>query len=99
MTLTTATAGMLTGPVSDRLVVRPLDALSVVFDRQSGMTHILASPMPEILALMTDWSGTVSALTQRLADAFDIARDEAPLAEQLAARLGELTALGLVEVR
>jgi PqqD family protein of HPr-rel-A system len=95
--MTLPPAHRLIGPDADRLLMRPLDALSAVFDRLSGMTHILASPMPEILDAMTDWSGTAEALAARLAEQFDLdTGSDAALMDQLAARIDELAALGLV---
>jgi PqqD family protein of HPr-rel-A system len=97
--LNAVAAPILTGPAADRLIVRRLDALAAVFDRQSGMTHILASPMPEILAAMTDWTGTADALAARLASEFDLETGDEALADQLAARIDELAALGLIARR
>lgn len=80
----------------ERLLVRPLDALTLIFDRASGETHLLASPQPEILALLSDAPMDADALLGKLAAAFDLAADGDALTV-LTDRLHELAALGLVE--
>ena len=76
------------------LLIEPLDVLTAVFHRASGITHLLAEPAPEILAALADGPLTADALLDRLVGAFDIA--DADLTT-LAARLAELAAAGLVE--
>ncbi|MBX9814121.1 MAG: HPr-rel-A system PqqD family peptide chaperone [Sphingomonas sp.] len=69
-----------------------LDGLTLVYHRASGITHLLASPAPEILAALAeprDLAGLAAWLDAR----FDLAGGEAALA----ARLDELIAAGLVE--
>jgi PqqD family protein of HPr-rel-A system len=80
----------------DRLLVRPLDALTLIFDRASGETHLLASPQPEILALLADAPLRADALLAKLAAEFDLDADGDALTV-LTERLQELAALGLVE--
>jgi PqqD family protein of HPr-rel-A system len=80
---------------ADQLLVEPLDAMTLMYQRRSGITHIVAEPVPEILAVMGDDVLSADAIAQRLADAFDI--DSTDAAEIVAARLEELAALGLVE--
>ena len=77
-------------PATLRLVA--LDDLTLAYHRASGITHVLASPAPELLALLAQ-PMTLEALFDRLAQEFELvdgARDA------LAARLGELAAAGLV---
>lgn len=75
------------------LIVVPLDALTAVFHRASGITHLLAEPAPEMLAMLGGDGLSLDALLERLAGAFDlIDADRAALA----ARLDELVAAGLV---
>lgn len=80
----------------DRLLVRPLDALTLIFDRASGETHLLASPQPEILALLADTPLSADALLAQLVADFDVAADGDALVV-LTDRLRELAALGLVD--
>jgi PqqD family protein of HPr-rel-A system len=79
---------------ADRRVAVPLDSLTAVFDRASGQTHLLASPLPEILAALDDGAADVATLRTRLSASFDLAAENAEAA--LTARLKELAALGLV---
>lgn len=75
------------------LIVVPLDALTAVFHRASGITHLLAEPAPEMLAALAgDWL-SIDMLMGRLARDFDLVdADRAALA----ARLDELVGAGLV---
>jgi PqqD family protein of HPr-rel-A system len=69
-----------------------LDSLTAIYHRTSGITHVVASPVPELLAALIE-PLTLGALLDRLADAYDLPdADPAALAE----RLGELEAAGLV---
>ena len=77
-------------PATMRVVV--LDDLHLVYHRASGITHVLASPAPELLAALAD-PLTLAELAERLSASFDLvdAGDGA-----LAVRLDELMAAGLV---
>lgn len=75
------------------LLIEPLDDLTAVHHRRSGVTHLLASPAPELLRALQE-TVTVDGLLARLAAEYDLAdADRAALL----ARLGELVAAGLVE--
>lgn len=75
------------------LIIEPLDDLAAVYHRASGITHLLASPAPELLHILQE-PMPEEALLVRLESAFELAD-----ADQLAlrARLDELVASGLVE--
>ena len=78
-------------PESLRIV--HLDAFTMLYHRESGITHLLTSPAPEILAALGEAGLTRAALAAKLAAGYDLADfDEAALAE----RLDELAAAGLV---
>lgn len=79
-------------PATLRIV--PLDALTLVYHRASGITHIVDAPVPEILEILAEGARDVAGLLAVLAARFDLA-DPDPAA--LAARLDELVAAGLVE--
>ena len=79
-------------PATLRIV--PLDALTLIYHRASGITHIVDAPVPEILEALGAEALTVDALLARLAEVFDLA-DADPAA--LAVRLDELVVAGLVE--
>jgi len=70
----------------------PLDELTIVYHRASGITHVLAPPAPEILAALAE-PLTLDALLARLSADFDLLDGGA---QALAARLDELIAAGLV---
>lgn len=78
------------------LRVVPLDALTALYHRPSGQTHIVSEPMPEILAALGNGPMTPEALFSQL---FEGAEITAEAAEALAARLAELEAIGLVSRR
>ena len=78
----------------DTLLKRELDMLVAVFHRSSGITHLLASPAPEILEVLAGELLDRDALLARLGEAFELGDGGA---DALAARLDELVAAGLVE--
>ena len=71
----------------------PLDALTLIYHRTSGITHIVDAPVPEILGALAEPLNVV-ALLAKLATAYDLLEAD-PMA--LAVRLDELAAAGLVE--
>lgn len=79
---------------ADSLRIVPLDALTLLFHRPSGMTHVVEPPVPEILETLGTGDMTADALLARLADRYALV-DADPAA--LAVRLDELVAAGLVE--
>lgn len=79
-------------PATLRIV--PLDALTLIYHRASGITHIVDAPVPEIIEALGSEALGVDALLARLSERFDLA-DADPMA--LAIRLDELVAAGLVE--
>ena len=80
-------------PPADLRIV-PLDTLTLVFDRRSGITHLVDAPVPEILEALAAEALALDALLAHLAERFDLV-DADPAA--LAVRLDELAAAGLVE--
>ena len=73
----------------------PLDGLSALYHRASGATHVIAEPMPEILAALGCGQLTIEALLASLAARHDVATGADAMAALLA-RLEELSALGIV---
>lgn len=73
-----------------------LDGMVLAFHRPSGTTHLLASPMPEILELLAERPMTAEALCQALCDRLGLPPDDEALVV-VEARLGELIASGLVQ--
>lgn len=77
-------------PPADDLLIAPLDEIVAVFHRASGITHLVASPVPELLAAL---AGTWRTLVE-LQTLFELADDDRAA---LIARLDELASAGLVE--
>jgi PqqD family protein of HPr-rel-A system len=80
---------------ADDLLIEPLDSMTLIYQRRSGITHIVAEPVPEILAAMGSDAVDAKTVAARLAAEFDLDADEAETV--VAARLDELASLGLVE--
>ncbi|MBE1525729.1 PqqD family protein of HPr-rel-A system [Sphingopyxis sp. OAS728] len=78
------------------LRIEPLGELTAIFDRRSMQTHLVVSPMPEILGAMDSDACSAATLASRLAATFDLG-DGGDVQSILAERLGELAAMGLVE--
>lgn len=79
------------------LVQVELDGLTAIFDRRSGQTHLLAAPLPDLLAALGDNSWRLADFTAHLAAEFDLVSEDGDLPAIVAARLDELMALGLVQ--
>lgn len=75
-----------------------LDGLCALFDRRSGQTHLVASPVPELLAMMGEIPRNVHMILADLSTQFELPPGEDHTAS-LTARLDELAALGLVGVQ
>ena len=75
----------------------PLDVVSALYDKRSGQTHLVASPVPELLTMMQGSDLSVDELLQRLLVHYDLPADEDHRAS-VEARLNELVTLGLVEI-
>ena len=80
---------------ADQMLVEPFDAMTLIYQRRSGITHIVAAPVPEILAVMLEESLDAAGIAQRLAVQFELDVDDADAIVQ--SRLEEMAALGLVE--
>jgi PqqD family protein of HPr-rel-A system len=80
---------------ADQLLVEPLDAMTLIYQRRSGITHIVAEPVPEILAVMGDDALDATVVAQRLAAQFKI--DASDASDIVQSRLEEMATLGLVE--
>ena len=80
---------------SDGLLVEPLDQMTLIYQRRSGITHIVAEPIPEILAVMGDEFLSAEQVAARLANSFELDASDATMI--VSARLEELAALGLLE--
>jgi len=71
-----------------------LEGLTILFQAQSGRTHILAPPAPEILEALAGRAGDADAVLERIGARFELDAEDA--AGAIAARLAELEGAGLV---
>jgi PqqD family protein of HPr-rel-A system len=88
---------------SDRYVADPpellpavaMEGFAVAYHVPSGITHLLAAPLPEVLAVIAPARGAADlpTIVARLAAEFDLGDDAAA---GVAARIAELEAAGLV---
>ncbi len=81
-----------TGADPRTLRIVALDSLTAMYHRTSGITYVVASPVPELLAALSQ-PLTVAALLASLVQDYDLP-DADPAA--LVDRLAELEAAGLV---
>jgi PqqD family protein of HPr-rel-A system len=77
-------------------IVAPLDAMTLIYQRRSGITHIVAEPVAEILAVMGEDIVDVGLIAARLAAKFDLG-DPREARLVIADRLSELEQIGLIE--
>lgn len=77
----------------ETLRIAHLDHFTVVYHRESGLTHLLSAPAPEILAALGEAGRTLADLNYRLKEEYALGDDAA---DALTARLEELVACGLV---
>ncbi|RJF85561.1 HPr-rel-A system PqqD family peptide chaperone [Sphingomonas cavernae] len=71
-----------------------LDTLDLIYHRTSGITHVVAEPVPQILAALEQGQADVTEIVRRLAATHELNRGEAE--PVIAARLLELEVAGLV---
>lgn len=82
-----------------------LGGLEAIYHAPSGITHLLAQPVPELLDALDEAGDgrfvTSAEMAVRIAERFDLVGDDPQEAPEqvLAERLAELAALGLVRVR
>lgn len=87
-----------------RLKRVPLGGLEAIYHTTSGITHLLAEPLPDLLDALArlghGQSATPAQVLALVAERFDIVGDDPDEAPEtvVAERLAELGALGLVAV-
>ena len=81
---------------ADQRLIEPLDVITLIYQRRSGITHMVAEPVPEILAAMGHEAMDAAAVLQRLSAQFDLGGAEDAIAV-VSARLEELADLGLID--
>ncbi|MES2782359.1 MAG: HPr-rel-A system PqqD family peptide chaperone [Pseudomonadota bacterium] len=78
------------------LMIEPLDLMTAIYHRRSGITHIVAEPIPQILAVIGATPETADVIAERLAAVFDLGKDVDAATEIISARLEEMASLGLL---
>lgn len=81
---------------ADQRLIEPLDVITLIYQRRSGITHMVAEPVPEILAAMGVEAINAAAVLERLSALFDLSDADDAIAV-VAARLEELADLGLID--
>lgn len=81
---------------ADQRLIEPLDVITLIYQRRSGITHMVAEPVPEILAAMGVEAIDAAAVLERLSALFDLSDADDAIAV-VAARLEELADLGLID--
>jgi PqqD family protein of HPr-rel-A system len=72
-----------------------VEGMTMLYHRPSGVTHLLISPMPDMLELLREVPCNAIILAERLCHRLGLQADEEAQAV-VAERLKELTAIGLV---
>lgn len=80
---------------ADAMIARALDDITLIYHRPSGQTHMVASPVPEILAALGSAALTANDVVAVLSTQFDIG-DAAEAVPAIQAHLDEMAGLGLV---
>lgn len=80
----------------DDMILHMLDMMSLIYHRPSGLTHIVADPVPAILEVMQEGATTVFEIGKALQKNYDL-EEGADVENVILARLDEMSALGLVE--
>ena len=76
-------------------IVEPLDMMTLIYQRRSGITHMVGEPVPQMLDAMGSDAVDAATLALRLATSFDLGGQDDAVA-LIAERLEELAELGLV---
>lgn len=76
-------------------IVEPLDMMTLIYQRRSGITHMVGEPVPQMLEAMGSDAVNAATLALRLATSFDLGGQDDAVA-LIAERLEELAELGLV---
>ncbi|MDB5693054.1 MAG: HPr-rel-A system PqqD family peptide chaperone, partial [Alphaproteobacteria bacterium] len=58
----------------------PLDGLTALYHRPSGLTHILAAPAPQILDALAGRAGDAAEIAERISADFEIEAEDAQAA-------------------
>lgn len=78
------------------LVFHDLDGMMAIFQRASGITHIVSDPVPAIIEVMGDQIMDADAIVRALLQHFDL-ESGVDAANIVLARLEDLCSLGVTE--
>ena len=78
------------------IILHMLDMMTLVFHKPSGLTHIVADPIPAILDVMQDGISTPDQIAEALKNGFEL-EEGADVENIVSARLDEMFGLGLVD--
>ncbi|VAV97973.1 hypothetical protein MNBD_ALPHA04-406 [hydrothermal vent metagenome] len=81
---------------TDELISHELDSMTLIYQKASGITHMVADPVPAILSVMGGNAVTVDDIAAKLSKDFEL-ETGVDVTEIVLARLEELQHLGLVE--
>ncbi len=85
---------------ADSIKVQPLDYMSLLFDKISGITHIIAEPSPQIIEAMSHEAMTSQQIEHYLLEHYELQSDFGDNRETfediIVARLEEFIDLGIV---
>lgn len=90
----TMTARYRAEPAAD-LLVHALDDITLIYHRRSGQTHMVMSPVPEILTVIGEEPVGPQDVLAALASSFDLG-DAGEALAAIGVHLDEMAALGLV---
>lgn len=82
----------------DEILVRSLEGLTLIYHRPSGVTHIVDSPVPEILAQLDGQSRSAPMILAQLVRDYELEDGEEAL-DPLVSHLEALCELGLVRAQ
>lgn len=84
----------------ENIRLHPLDYMTLLYDKLSGITHIIAEPAPEIIEALGSQSMSVDQIERELQKQYDMEiyeDSDDSFADIITARLDEFVQLGLVE--
>jgi PqqD family protein of HPr-rel-A system len=81
---------------AEGLFVTPLDSLSAVYHRPSGITHIIGEPIPQILEVLRPGALSLAELVARLGEYHAISAD-GDVEPVLQSHINTLIGIGLVQ--
>ena len=82
-------------PPADRPAI-VCEGLTILYHRPSGITHVVAPPVPELLDALGEGPADAGEIVARLSRTQELTGEDA-LEDIVAARLEELAAAGLVQ--